>query len=416
MSAVLSAPAAPPVPLLGCVTGCAKEVVRNIGRAAISRELQRFLLEVYARSFGDAGYQRRAGRADPGGSCPFDNAAFARELDLPRQHVYRLRVRAVELGMLFYDADMSDPSRGWLRWNLSFDRWQPLDDAYRRTRYARPGAGCPPGKKKSNGLRSPADEQIKRVTLGRLEGPSEAARDGALRKGTEERDTEEPDANASGRLASADATLCPLPAAHAQKAKINRPRKLTDEQLEAHQLEQQWCREALGELARRLDVKTVPRVGQQKAAAKWLYRELREVDDGQRRLWQCYDLTKRTPFWQGKTLLLSDLVRPFPEYRRDPAGYRAAIERECEAMKQREGEGGARYGHSGSGTDRRRAGAGRRGPGNSAGGSGNGRYVYTGGNGYERPGGPKFGTPEYYEDGRRRMAEEAARANAGLAG
>src|SRR5579859_1769774 len=152
-----------PTPLLGCVTGYAKQVVRNIRRSAISGQLQNFLLEVYARSFGDAGYQRRAGLENPGGSCAFNNASWARELEMPRQHLYRLRVRAIEVGILFYDADPADPARGRLRWNLAFDEWQPLDAEYRRQRYSRPGAG-----RKSNGLRLSAlaaNKEIKRVTL-----------------------------------------------------------------------------------------------------------------------------------------------------------------------------------------------------------------------------------------------------------
>lgn len=105
-----------------------------------------------------------------------------------------------------------------------------------------------------------------------------------------------------------------------------RERKLTDEKLAAHREEQAWCGEVLAELARRLDVRELPRAGQQKAAAKWFYRELHTIEDGQKRLWACYDLTKREPFWQHQTLLLSDLTRPFPEYRRDPKGYRERIE------------------------------------------------------------------------------------------
>lgn len=115
-------------------------------------------------------------------------------------------------------------------------------------------------------------------------------------------------------------------AAIAVAPRTPRKRKLTDEALAAHRAEQVWCAEVLDELRQRLGLHAVPKTGQQKAAAKWFYQELRDVEDGQKRLWQCYDLTKRDPFWQTKTLLLSDLMRPFPEYRRDPRGYRARIE------------------------------------------------------------------------------------------
>jgi len=117
-----------PVPLLGGVTGYAKEVVRNIRRAAVSAQMKDFLLEVYDRSFSNAGFQRRAGLENPGGSCPFDNASWASELGLRRQHMYRLRKRAEELGILFHDEGASDRSCGRLRWNLAFDQWV-MDEA-----------------------------------------------------------------------------------------------------------------------------------------------------------------------------------------------------------------------------------------------------------------------------------------------
>src|SRR5260370_10384347 len=100
-----------------------------------------FLLEVYDRSFSNAGYQRRAGLENPGGSCPFDNASWASELGMRRQHMYRLRKRAEELGILFYDEGERDLSCGWLRWNLAFDQSQPLVPKYRRQPQLHPRAG-----------------------------------------------------------------------------------------------------------------------------------------------------------------------------------------------------------------------------------------------------------------------------------
>src|SRR5262245_32721298 len=128
-------PPAEVVPLLGCISGYAKGVIRNICCSAISAKLKDFLLDVYARSFGDAGFQRRADRENPGGSCAFDNAAWARELGIQRQHIYRLRVKAEALGILFYDSYDSyaaDMGAGRLRWNLAFDEWPPLDPPSRR--------------------------------------------------------------------------------------------------------------------------------------------------------------------------------------------------------------------------------------------------------------------------------------------
>ncbi len=181
-----------PVPLLGSVTGYAKEVVRNIRRAAVSAQMKDFLLEVYDRSFSNAGYQRRAGLENPGGSCPFDNASWASELGMRRQHMYRLRKRAEELGILFYDEGERDLSCGWLRWNLAFDQWQPLDTEYRRQRYARPGAGRKSNglrsiaENESNGVRSIASDRIKLVTPACFNPATEAAREAPLRKEKEE--------------------------------------------------------------------------------------------------------------------------------------------------------------------------------------------------------------------------------------
>jgi hypothetical protein len=43
----------------------------------------------------------------------------------------------------------------------------------------------------------------------------------------------------------------------------------------------------------------------------------------------CYDLTKRDPFWQHRPLSLQKLTEFFPDYRRDPKGYRKRIEDAC---------------------------------------------------------------------------------------
>ena|SRR5579859_342304 len=102
-------------PLVGCVTGAAQDVIRNIRRAAVSAQLMRFLLLAYDRSFSTAGYQRRAGRKAPGGSCAFENSAWAQEMGIERQNLWRLRRQAEALGLMFYEQDETDPSRGRAR-------------------------------------------------------------------------------------------------------------------------------------------------------------------------------------------------------------------------------------------------------------------------------------------------------------
>src|SRR5258706_4862554 len=97
-----------PAPLLGAITGYAKDVQQHIRRVAVSARMKDFLLEMHTRSFGNAGYQRRAGMEQPGCSCPFSNAEWARELDMSRQSLYRLRTQAVTLGIVRYEPDAGD--------------------------------------------------------------------------------------------------------------------------------------------------------------------------------------------------------------------------------------------------------------------------------------------------------------------
>jgi|GEM_PF-3584191 len=358
-------------PLVGSMTGYSKQVAINIGDAAISGQLRAFLNWVLAGSFGDAGYQRRKGMREPGIWCPYDNAEWAARHGMRRQHMYRLREKAVELGILFYEPDAEDPRHGMLRWNLAFEEWKPLDRTYRRQRYTRAGAGRKPGIPKSNGLRSPAEDEsnglralasetvsnglrsvgesvpnglrssasnrIKQVTHARSEAREEATRADALRKGTEESVTKETDAHASGAATSAGAvpqgviaTEIVLPKSDPPSSPRSSPAsrrtpKLTGEVLEAHRAEQAYVSQVLNAYIQRLGASVkLANPGRERNAAHWFY----TAKDGQpvpvEEIMDCYDITKRTSFWRTKPLSLMKLKEYWLEYQADPAEYRAA--------------------------------------------------------------------------------------------
>lgn len=349
---------AQPVPLLGAVTGYAKEVVQNIRRSAVSRQMKDFLLEVYARSFGNAGFQRRAGRSDPGGSCEFRNVEWAHEFGIHRQHMYRLRVRAEELGMLRYIPDPLDSTQGRLVWNLAFKEWLPLDAEYRRARYARPGAGRKPKPQEespeesnglheesnglrseksnglheeSNGLRVPTADKsnglrnvIKRVTHDGSETGNSAASQAP--KEIEEREI---DLKEKKKKEDHDAAHAASSATQATPSKAKRPRKLTDEQVPHHQAEAVYINEVLAGVRAFLRVKQLPSEKQQRQGVRWFY-TIRE--DGQpvpvEDLLEWYRLMKSRDFWDGKFLNLMSLQKDYAGASGDLAAYRETVARE----------------------------------------------------------------------------------------
>lgn len=154
------------------------------------------------------------------------------------------------------------------------------------------------------------------------------------KRNTHRKDT---DADAS-RTADADATPMPMPDTSssqpsAVQEKKKRPtaartRKLTDEQLEAHRVEAAWCSALLADYCAALDVTELPKSqeGKERQAAHWFYGQLAGVEDGAAKVMACYRLLKRDPFWQNRPLSLQKLTEHFPEYRRDPKGFREHIE------------------------------------------------------------------------------------------
>jgi hypothetical protein len=368
---------------LGCVTGTAKDVLRIIARAAVSLHMMRFLLEMHTRSFGNAGYQRRAGSPRPGSSCPFNNAEWARELGLARQNLFRLRVQAVALGMVTYAPNATDQSVGRLTWNLDFDAWVPLQAEYRKQRNTRLGAGrtsesvrtpaseacvddsksvrtpasetCVDNSKsvrtvargESNRLHSSASGEFKSITPAHSE-----ARHEAVPLHPEERVTEEkilkkrgvtyvtprtpaaqsaPDV-AGGEVASLETAEGPQ--RHLPPSSRSAPaHTVAPEQNAARYPRQAWCTDLLNALRAELRVERLPLPLEERERrdAHWFYRALRDEPDGIGQVMACYRLTKRLPLMERGHLSLYELRYYFRKYSRDPSGYQSMVERQREA-------------------------------------------------------------------------------------
>ena len=211
-------------------------------------------------------------------------------------------------------------------------------------------------------------EQIKSDTTACLESASVQARGAALRKKKEDTERIQTDAIASGVAspqrsgevslngfkappthAQPDVALADMPPAdttHQQTAEqtpplaarpprvkpavkptaAKRERKLTDEQLVAHQEEQAWCAALLAAFRAELGVKSLPNEGAEKTAAKWFYRELMGVADGIEKVIGCYRATQLNPFYARSEMPLVKLRGLFAKYRQDPAGFRKAQE------------------------------------------------------------------------------------------
>jgi len=90
--------------------------------------------------------------------------------------------------------------------------------------------------------------------------------------------------------------------------------------------EQQWCRELMEAFAAEKGVKTLPKAGAEKQAAKWYYQELLGVEDGVGKVITCYRVTRLNPFWARTPLTLLNMQEWFSKYRLDPTDYRKAQE------------------------------------------------------------------------------------------
>ncbi len=126
-----------------CITGVSKDILRLIQQGALSAKARYFLTMIAIDSFGNAGWQKQQQMPQPGVWCRFHLSAWAEEHGWTRQYAWRVREQMVALGILFYEPDSTHPELGILRWNLDFSQWRVLDEAYRRQRSARSGAGRP---------------------------------------------------------------------------------------------------------------------------------------------------------------------------------------------------------------------------------------------------------------------------------
>lgn len=363
---------------LGSITGYAQDVDENVDAAAVSEALRKLLHEARRRAFFTAGYQQRSPdprlQAEAGIWCEYDNAAWAQKLHIDRKYLWRLRVRAEELGFFTYHPDPADSSHGRLRWNLDFNTWTALSDDYRRARYSRDGAGRPKsnairstaenksnvirpvgdkdepnksnvirpvGENKSNVIRTPATAQIKRDTPACSEAGQEAARGGALRK---EREEERGDEERS----SAATAQAPTPRGASQARP--RARKLTDEQLEAKRIEEDYIAAIFRGIEEMTEAPIIAR-GQERDAAHKFYRYQATsgaapapvpVED----VLECYRLTLLDPYFATTALSLQTLlVKRYGIYRRSPAGYASAMQQKADQAARQVRSGAPSNGH-----------------------------------------------------------------------
>lgn len=333
----------------GYMAGHCKLITRAIRRAAMAHSLKDFCLEALERSFGNAGYQRLQGDEEPGLWCDFDLAGWAREMDWPRQSVYRAREQVIKLGVMRYAPNPDAPGTGRLGWNIQLDEWLPLQDAHRRARYARVGAGRPKQQTKSNPLRSvaceatdPAETEskrlrsvapeqiktptlaclsiIKRPTLDCSEAGLAAGCDDA-KKGYEERKETKEDGELT-LSSAADATAAPT-AESPQESKRKRsttakPRELSPDH--QYRVDLLAAIEAVNE-----GVKAPKRDAEWAAAGKFY--AWTGGAPAIATVVACYEITRRAPAWDTAYLSLMTLVGAFGPYLRNPANYAAGIER-----------------------------------------------------------------------------------------
>jgi hypothetical protein len=132
-----------PSRLVGAMTRAAKEVNALLKKVDLPPRVTRFLRHLEDLTFGNAGYHQHWGHTAPGSWCHFDLAAWARELELEKSSLLRIRRRLVEVGIIWFEAEESQPGRGRIGWNLVYSEWLPLQGQGRRWGGSRPGAGHP---------------------------------------------------------------------------------------------------------------------------------------------------------------------------------------------------------------------------------------------------------------------------------
>lgn len=356
-------------PLVGCMTGETKTVTRLIRRGAFSNNDRIFLDMLKEETFGKAGWHQQAGDSTPGASCCFDLAVWARELEWAKPNVCRMRDRLASLRVITYEPDMANPGRGRISWNLATDEWTPLDDQYRRSRYARPGAGRPRSNPAGvitqitehtsvingiidskhsviNGIDFRAQETILVITGDGHEASGGAVPDETLRMGTEEEIQTE--ASASGLDAFAPAlsgdTRIGLPIVHPTTgnldsaavevpAKPDKPKRRRTPRQGQTQAELDTNDERAAYITRLLDALKgvigfkgeLPEEKRERLAARWFLKHGANGDPcAIADVAECYHVLKGDDFWKHQPVGVAKLARFYIDWQRDPAAFREA--------------------------------------------------------------------------------------------
>jgi len=330
-------------PLPGVMTGLSNTVNDRLGDLSVPAAVTRVARLIARRSFGNAGLSRQQGREDAGLSCPYDRAEFARVLRMDGSNLRRC-LRWLEEGLIIRIEETA-PGEGRIAWRIQdMAAWHAHGAGG-----ARPGAGAKPGNTHAlkHGRYSRNAEQASAVNL--IVPPSErgqfdsfesikltaAASSGAASIQAPEAlpiiPYNNPEVSPNGDTVAPAKPAQPLPAssgAQGTKAppRSTRPRKLTDEQLVAHQAEQGYCAELLKALAEAMgyaSAAALPARDAQKAAAKWFYKHAQP--DGAPApvhvVIELYRVTKAAEWWRSRPLSLHYLTRAWPDWMADPARY-----------------------------------------------------------------------------------------------
>lgn len=292
-----------------CSTNLAKDTLRQMRRAKLSREAYDFLLLMHDQTFGNAGFQKRAKKAEPGIWAEFSVGAWAREYGDP-DIMCRIRDRLADRKIIVYAP--RGRGKGLIGWNLNFDQWEQYDNRGGK----RAGTGAPKGNqnasktiktseeedgatdsadelqgrrktiKKSEDSIKKSEETIKRSETTSDESGNEAASEGAEEYGRMEEETVP---NGTGASAPNDSpSSSPLPATEATSiapaeaeadppiaARLPKPAKagkgkLSGAALEAHNRKAQYKRVLVEELQLAYGGE-LPSPKEQFGYAEWFY-------------------------------------------------------------------------------------------------------------------------------------------------
>ena len=121
-----------PSRLVGAMVRAAKEVNALLKKVDLPPKVTRFLRHLEDLTFGNAGYHQHWGHEAPGSWCHFDLLAWATELEVEKSGLLRIRRRLLEEGIIWFEADETQPGRGRIGWNLTYSEWLPLQGQGRR--------------------------------------------------------------------------------------------------------------------------------------------------------------------------------------------------------------------------------------------------------------------------------------------